>query len=116
MQKHHYVYLITEKSTNKKYIGSRSSKVLPEEDLGTTYFSSSSVKSFVANQKQSPDDYEYEVLSTHDSRESAYKRELDLLLHHNAKNNDMFYNVYNTSGSKRHNSFNYIVSCRNKNS
>ena len=44
--KFHYVYEIEEIPTNKKYIGSRSSILLPEEDLGFKYFSSSTDKDF----------------------------------------------------------------------
>ena len=45
-KKYQYVYMITELSTNMKYIGVRGSNFLPEQDLGVNYFSSSSNKEF----------------------------------------------------------------------
>ena len=46
-KKYQYVYMITELSTNMKYIGVRGSNFLPEQDLGVNYFSSSSNKEFI---------------------------------------------------------------------
>ena len=61
-KKFHYTYQITEISTNKKYIGVRSSKILPENDLGKIYFSSSQDKEFIKNQRINPSNYKYEIL------------------------------------------------------
>ena len=42
-----YVYLITQISTNKKYIGVRSCDIPIEDDLGKIYISSSTDESFI---------------------------------------------------------------------
>lgn len=112
----HYVYLITEKSSNKKYIGSRSSYVAPEEDLGIKYFSSSSVKSFIANQKQNPSDYSYTILSTHESRVSANDEEYRLLKANDVVRSTKFYNRAITKGGifEEVVGTKGIVPCRNK--
>lgn len=76
--KFHYVYEIEEIPTNKKYIGSRSSILLPEKDLGFKYFSSSTDKDFKNKQKNNPDDYKYKILSVHDNRKEAFLEEIRL--------------------------------------
>ena len=50
--KFHYVYQITEKSTNKKYIGCRSSIKEPTKDLGIIYFSSSTICFLIRSNKR----------------------------------------------------------------
>ena len=57
--KFHYVYRITNVEKNKYYYGSRSSNILPSEDIGIKYFSSSSDKIFVQDQKENPQNYMY---------------------------------------------------------
>lgn len=76
-KKYHYVYLITEISTNKKYIGARSSNIKPEIDL-PKYKSSSLNKEFEKRQIEYPEDYNYEILSIHDNRENAINEEIRL--------------------------------------
>lgn len=46
-KKYHYTYQITEINTNKKYIGLRSSNIMPNDDIGIHYLSSSSNKEFI---------------------------------------------------------------------
>lgn len=86
------------------YIGSRQSKCDPLDDLGVKYFSGSSNKNFIIEQKQNPNDFKYEVLSTHDSRMEAYveeariQRELDVLndeLCYNKSINHELFTTYN---------------------
>lgn len=54
----HYVYRITNIKLNKHYYGTRTSKnKTPEEDIGYIYFSSSSDKEFLKDQKDNPLNY-----------------------------------------------------------
>ena len=53
----HYVYCITEKTSNRKYIGVRSCDCMPEEDLGIHYFSSSCDEEFIDKQKKDSSGY-----------------------------------------------------------
>lgn len=92
MQKYHYVYRITEKKINKHYIGVRSSKVPPYEDLGIKYFSSSSDKEFIKKQKDTPENFIYQVIEIFDSREKANLYEIFLHDKYNVHLNENFYN------------------------
>lgn len=87
-----YVYLITEISTNKKYIGVRSCDINPENDLGKTYFSSSTNKDFINRQKSCKEDYLYEVLSIFKTRKEANEEEIRLHDLYNVGINEKFYN------------------------
>ncbi len=51
MKKYHYVYRITNTVLRKHYYGSRTSKIRPNLDLGVIYFSSSTDKNFLKDQK-----------------------------------------------------------------
>ncbi len=93
----HYTYLITELSTNMKYIGVRSCNGDPINDLGIKYFSSSSNKDFIKNQKENKNNYKYEVLSIYKSRKDAIIEEARLHELYNVKFNSTFYNAYNSS-------------------
>ena len=77
---YHCVYCIHEKSSDMKYIGSHSSFIVPQNDIGIYYFSSSTNISFMKSQKDNPNDYGYEILSIHDSYADALKEESRL--HH----------------------------------
>lgn len=72
----YYVYKITNLSNNMYYIGSRQSKCDPKDDLGVKYFSSSSNKNFINEQKQNPNKFKYEILSRHNSRIEAFDEEI----------------------------------------
>ena len=92
-QKFHYVYQITEISTNKKYIGSRTSKIDPSLDLGLKYFSSSSNAEFIKNQKENPIKFEYKILSIFETKEEAINEEIRLHNLYDVGRNLEFYNV-----------------------
>ena len=50
---YHYLYRITNLVENKYYYGIRTSRnTLPQDDLGVKYFSSSTDKTFISNQKE----------------------------------------------------------------
>ena len=96
-KKFHYTYQIVELSTNKKYIGVRSSDIEPHLDIGHIYFSSSSDIKFIKRQKEFPNDYEYIVLSIHESREDANKEEMYLHEKYDVASSINFYNKANSS-------------------
>ena len=96
-KKFHYTYQIVELSTNKKYIGVRSSDIEPRLDIGHVYFSSSSDIKFIKRQKEFPNDYEYIVLSIHESREDANKDEMYLHEKYDVASSINFYNKVNSS-------------------
>ena len=58
----YYVYRITNKLLNKHYYGYRSSKIEPILDIGIRYFSSSTNKDFINDQKDNPLHYKYKVI------------------------------------------------------
>ena len=74
----HYVYLIEHIQSGKYYIGVRTTKLSPEDDLGKKYFSSSSDKEFVKDQKLNKDHYKYVVLKEFDNRHTANLYEIFL--------------------------------------
>ena len=92
MFKYNYVYQITNKENGKMYIGTRSSKDLPEDDLGTKYFSSSSDKDFILEQKENKDLFEYKVLRSFDTRLEALEYEIYLHSFYDVDRNPLFYN------------------------
>ena len=98
--KYHYVYQIIELNTNKKYIGSRSSNILPSFDIGNKYFSSSRDKEFLKNQKENPSNYKYEVLSIFESREDALTEEVRLHALYNVGINEEFINRAKQTATK----------------
>lgn len=88
----HYTYKITEISTKKKYIGVRSCNRNPIDDLGKKYFSSSTNKEFIRNQKTNPSDYIYEILNVFDDRKDAINHEIQLHEEYDVSRNEMYYN------------------------
>jgi hypothetical protein len=92
MYKYNYVYQITNKETGRMYIGTRSSKDKPKDDLGTKYFSSSSDKDFILEQKEKPDLFEYKILHTFDTRLEALEYEIYLHSFYDVARNPLFYN------------------------
>lgn len=107
-KKFHYTYQIVELSTNKKYIGVRSSDIEPHLDIGHIYFSSPSDIKFIKRQKEFPNDYEYIVLSIHESREDANKEEMYLHEKYDVASSINFYNKVN-SGSINFNKLGMVV-------
>lgn len=92
MLKFHYVYRITNLVKNKHYYGIRSTKVKPIDDLGVKYFSSSTDKDFIKDQKNNPQDYRYKIIFVYDSRKTALRTEIKLHEMFNVGVNESFYN------------------------
>jgi len=92
MKKIHFLYEIKNKKFQKSYIGVRSSNFI---DLGIKYFSSSTDKDFMEEQKLYPYRFDYIVLLLCDTREEALSYEVYLHNHFNVSNNDNFYNKSN---------------------
>jgi hypothetical protein len=90
--RYHYTYRITNKILNKHYYGTRTSKIEPKLDLGIKYFSSSSDKNFIQDQKDNPSNYKYKVIKTFNSREEALELEIKLHSRFNVGTNENFYN------------------------
>lgn len=98
-KKYNYVYLITEISSGLKYIGVRSCDVDPTNDL-KLYKSSSRNKEFLQRQKEFPNDYKYEILSFHDTREDASNEEIRLHELYNVAINPTFINNAKQTSTK----------------
>ena len=92
MKLYHYTYRIVNKLNNKQYIGVRSSGLIPSIDLGKTYFSSSSDKHFIEEQKNNPDAFKYEIINTFENRILALEDEVNLHKNYDVANNEMYYN------------------------
>ena len=71
-----------------KYIGVRSSNILPELDLGVHYFSSSANKQFINRQKQFPMYYTYEIINSYETRDETIYCEYILHRLYNVKDNN----------------------------
>lgn len=98
--KYHYVYRITNTKTHLHYYGSRSCDCNPTDDIGITYFSNSSVKLFIEDQKNNPQDYKYKIIKIFEtSRKDATQLEVDLHKKFNVKNNPKFINLANQTSS-----------------
>jgi hypothetical protein len=89
---YHYVYRITDKITNKHYYGKRSCTVLPIEDLGHTYFSSSRDKKFIQEQKDNPQRFKYKIVRICKSVKEALLLEVKLHAMFNVGINPCFIN------------------------
>ena len=92
MTKYNYVYRITNTKENKHYYGVRSSKVEPKLDLGIKYFSSSSDREFIKDQKENKSIFKYKIIKQYDSRKEAVKLEIKLHSKFNVGANESFYN------------------------
>lgn len=69
-------------------------------DLGIKYFSSSTNKEFINNQKNNKSDYDYKILLICDSREEALNEEIRLHSLYDVENNPEYYNKYNQRDTK----------------
>lgn len=105
--KNHYVYRITNIKELKHYYGTRSCNGFPSEDLGIKYFSSSSDKNFILDQKTNPHHYTYKIIRIYNSREEALKLEIKLHNKFDVGINESFYNLakqtstgFDTTGRK----------------
>lgn len=98
MLKYHYTYQITNTKLYKLYIGVRSSNIHPTKDIGIEYFSSSTDKAFIEDQKQNPQYYEYRVLGIFASRKLAVLNEIELHEIYDVGRNIKFYNKAKQKG------------------
>jgi hypothetical protein len=89
---HNYTYLITNIQENKHYIGVRSCNGNIEDDLGKSYFSSSLDENFIKDQRAHPENYQYQILETFDTRKEASLMEIDLHKYFDVARNPNFYN------------------------
>lgn len=91
-QVYHYVYRITNVVLKKHYYGKRTSKVFPKEDLGIKYFSSSSDKWFIEDQKLQPQNYRYKVVRLFCTEKEAIAHEVKLHNKFDVGRNPRFFN------------------------
>jgi hypothetical protein len=93
MSSYHYLYRITNVVENKHYYGSRTCHDrTPQEDLGIKYFSSSSDKEFIRDQKQNPRNYRYKIIVITKTREKAILLECRIHRRFAVSRNPLFYN------------------------
>ena len=99
-KKYHYVYRITNIKHKKHYYGVRSSKIKPINDLGIKYFSSSTDKQFIIDQKNNPQNYKYIIVLEFNSRKEALELEVRLHNKFNVCSNKSFYNKSRQTSNK----------------
>jgi len=81
------------------YYGDRSCNCHPSEDIGIKYFSTSTLKLFINDQKTNPQDYKYKVIKIFETnREDAKQLEVNLHEKFDVKNHSKFINRANQSG------------------
>ncbi len=97
--KNHYTYRITNIKLKMYYYGARSTNLEPINDLGIIYFSSSTDKKFIKDQKENSQDYKYKVIHIYDNRKNAIKLEVKLHEKFNVGINENFYNKAKQSSS-----------------
>jgi len=97
---YHYVYRITNIELNKHYYGRRTSKKLPKDDLGVSYFSSSKDKDFKKDQKIHPEHYKYKVVFIVESFEKSLELEIKLHKKFKVSGNSAFYNKAEQTSTK----------------
>lgn len=99
--KYHYVYRITNIILNKHYYGTRSTNIIPTQDLGKRYFSSFSEKWFQHDQKNNPQNYKYKIIKIFEtSRKDAIAVECRLHRLFDVKNSEDFFNKSNQTNTK----------------
>ena len=91
--KNNFVYLILNKTNHKKYIGVKSCDEDPKDVIGKKYFSSSSDKNFIKEQKEFPERFKYRVLKNFKTREEALNLEIYLHETYNVDKSEEFYNL-----------------------
>lgn len=100
--KYHYVYRITNTVTKMHYYGDRSCNSHPSEDIGKKYFSTSSLKFFIKDQKLNPQDYKYKIVRIFETcREDANSLEEKLHKLFDVKNHPKFINRANQQSTFR---------------
>jgi len=108
----HYTYRITNMRLNKYYYGVRSSKIAPKKDIGVKYFSSSTDKEFIKDQKENPQDYKYKVIRISNTRKEAelletrlhekFQVQIHESFYNKAINTKMGFSVYGRKQNKEH--------------
>lgn len=97
----HYLYRITNLVEQKHYYGIRTSKhILPQDDLGVKYFSSSTDEEFISDQKKHPENYRYKVIIITNLRKKAGELEIKIHKKFNVGDNTKFYNKIIQSSSR----------------
>ena len=97
--KYHYVYRITNKELNNHYYGVRSSILEPKLDLGIKYFSSSTNKEFLNEQKVNPIIFKYKVIKIFETRKDANLYESKIHRKFEVHKNENFYNISMSTGN-----------------
>jgi hypothetical protein len=97
---YHYVYRITNTIENKHYYGKRKSNISPFLDLGRKYFSSSSDKEFMKDQKENPQNYKYKIIWVTDDPIRATNLEIKLHDRFDVAINENFYNKAKQTSTK----------------
>lgn len=92
MNKIFYTYRITNIVENKHYYGFRGTLLNPEDDIGVVYFSSSSNKNFIKEQKEYPERYKYKIIIKTRIKSIAQRFEIKLHKYFKVGTNDNFYN------------------------
>lgn len=90
-----YVYRITNKIENKHYYGSKTAKDAHPSQLGITYFSSSTDKNFISDQKLNPCNYKYKIVKIFNNKIDCITFENILHEKFNVARNEKFYNKSN---------------------
>ena len=99
-KKYHYVYRITNTVTGYHYYGSRICGHQPSEDIGNKYFSSSTNKFFIQDQKNNPQDYKYKIVRIFEiCRKDATQLEIQLYKKFDVKNHPKFINRANQTSA-----------------
>lgn len=94
------VYRITNIIVRKHYYGYKScSHRDPKEIIGKTYFSSSSDKEFITEQKNHPERFRYKIVARFNTKEEALEREIRLHKLFDVGRNVSFYNKVKQTSS-----------------
>lgn len=94
-----YTYRITNTIKNKHYYGFRSSTIPPKDDLGFQYFSSSTDKEFMEDQKTNNNNYKYKILLV-STKEKCINLEIRLHQKFYVSSNTAFYNKANQTSER----------------
>ena len=89
----YYTYRISNIHKNKHYYGYRSTSCAPDLDLGIKYFSSSTDKDFIKDQKENPQNYKYKIIRVYDNKYDALNLEIKLHKKFMVDLNESFYNI-----------------------
>jgi len=105
---YNYIYRITNTMLKKHYYGKRSTNTDPSKDLGKRYFSSSTDKQFLEDQRTNPQNYKYKVIKNFSTVKEALIREVILHEKFDVAKNKKFYNKakqtnagFDTTGTSR---------------